>query len=213
MYLPLVFKGAGMHCLIVGGGEVALRKVELLSAADCAVTVVAPHIHDGIQSAIETKGVRWIAREFRSGDCSGYQLVIAATERREVNRAVFDEAKSLCIPVNVVDDPELCTVIFPAVWQKDPLMISVGTGGGAPFMAAAVRDRVAAQGASLARWTEIAAEFRTVVRSEISDWNEKNLLYRKFTDTIRQGDPPDPPESRKLSDWMAWLEKLRGETE
>jgi uroporphyrin-III C-methyltransferase / precorrin-2 dehydrogenase / sirohydrochlorin ferrochelatase len=209
MFLPLVFKGAGMSCLVIGGGDVAWRKVELLLAAGCAVTVIAPRIHDGIRSSVESQGVRWVAREFQNGDCRGYHLVVAATERQEINQAIFDETSSLGIPVNVVDDPKLCTVLFPAVWHQDSLTISVSTGGGAPFMAAAVRDRIAAQGASLARWTEIAAQFRAVVRSEIIDWDEKNLLYRRFVNAIQCGDPPDPPESETLDDWIAWLDKLK----
>jgi uroporphyrin-III C-methyltransferase / precorrin-2 dehydrogenase / sirohydrochlorin ferrochelatase len=208
MFLPLVFKGAGMRCLVVGGGDVAWRKVELLLAAGCTVTVIAPRIQINIRSAVDSQRVRWAAREFQNGDCRGYQLVVAATERREVNQAIFDESSSLCIPVNVVDDPELCTVIFPAIWQQDPLMISVSTGGGAPFMAAAVRDRIAAQGADLARWTEIASQFRAAVRSEIADWNEKNRLYRKFVNAIQPCEPPDPPENKTLADWLGWLEKL-----
>lgn len=210
MFLPLVFQSAGMRCLIIGGGEVAWHKLELLSAMGCAVTVIAPRIHNSIRSAVAEQGVRWIDREFCSGDCRGYQLVIAATERREVNRAVSDESRSLCIPVNVVDDPELCTCIFPAVWRQDPLTISISTEGVAPFMAAAVRDRLAVHGAPLARWVETAAKFRTAVRSEIRDWNERKQLYRQFVDAIQPGDPPDPPESKRLNDWMAWLEKLRG---
>jgi uroporphyrin-III C-methyltransferase / precorrin-2 dehydrogenase / sirohydrochlorin ferrochelatase len=209
MFLPLVFKGAGMRCLVIGGGDVAWRKVELLLAAGCAVTLIAPRIHNSIRSAVETQGVRWTAREYRSGDCRGFQLVVAATERREVNQSIYDETSDLCIPVNVVDDPQLCTVLFPAIWQQDPLTISVSTGGGAPFMAAAVRDRIAAQGASLARWTEIAARFRVAIRSEIVDWNEKDALYRRFVEAIRPDDPPDPPESKALVDWLAWLDKLR----
>jgi uroporphyrin-III C-methyltransferase / precorrin-2 dehydrogenase / sirohydrochlorin ferrochelatase len=208
MFLPLIFKGAGMRCLIIGGGDVAWRKVELLLTAGCAVTVIAPHIHNSIRSAVDTQSVRWVAREFQSGDCRGYQLVVAATERREVNQAIHDESMFLCIPVNVVDDPELCSVIFPAIWQQDPLTISVSTGGGAPFMAAAVRDRIAAQGAPLARWTGIATQFRSAVRSEIADRNEKNALYRQFVDAFRPGNPPDPPESKTLGDWLAWLDKL-----
>jgi siroheme synthase-like protein len=135
--------------------------------------------------------------------------VIAATEHREVNQIIFEEAKSLCIPINVVDDPELCTVIFPAVLRQGPLTISVNTEGIAPFMAAAVRDRLSVQGVSLARWVEIAARFRTAVRSEISDRDKKNLLYRQFVDAIQPGDPPDPPARNTLGDWLAWLEKIR----
>ena len=209
MYLPLAFKGAGMRCIIVGGGEVAWRKLDFLLAAGCEVTVVAPRIHKDIRSAVAMQGVRWIAREFTPGDCRGYQLVIAATERREINLTIYEEAASLCIPINVVDDPDLCTVIFPAVWRQGPLTISVNTEGVAPFMAAAVRDRLSVEGTSLSHWVEAAAKFRIAVRSEVSDWSEKNLLYRQFAEAIRPGDPPNPPDGIKLSDWLAWLVKLR----
>jgi uroporphyrin-III C-methyltransferase / precorrin-2 dehydrogenase / sirohydrochlorin ferrochelatase len=208
MYLPLLFKGAGMRCLIVGGGEVAWRKLELLSSAECAVTVIAPRIHRGIQSAVEKRHLDWIEREFRSGDCRGYQLVIAATASRAVNQAVSEESRSLCIPVNVVDDPGLCTVTFPAFWQQGPLTLSVGTEGAAPFMAVAVRDRLAAHAAPLTGWIEVAARFRAVVRAEVRNWDEKKLLYQKFVHAIQPGHPPDPPESKKLSDWIAWIEKV-----
>ncbi len=213
MYLPLMFKGDGMPCLIIGGGEVAWHKLELLMAADCTVTVIAPHVHENIRSAMEASGVRWIAREFREGDCIGYRLVIAATERREINRMIYEESSSLCIPVNVVDDPELCTVIFPAVWREGPVTVSVSTEGTAPFMAAALRDRLAAHGAALSGWVEVAAKFRAVVRSEVRDRNEKQLLYAQFTDQVRTGDPPDPPESKQLCDWIAWLKRLPGQAE
>ncbi|MBN1567192.1 MAG: bifunctional precorrin-2 dehydrogenase/sirohydrochlorin ferrochelatase [Acidobacteria bacterium] len=208
MYLPLAFKGVGMRCLIIGGGEVALRKLEFLTAAGCEVTVIAPHIHNEIQSTVTARGVKWIAREFAPGDCRGYQLVIAATERREINLTIFEEAATLCIPINVVDDPDLCTVIFPAVWRQGPLTISVNTEGTAPFMAAVVRDRLSSQGASLSRWVETAAKFRIAVRSEISDWKEKNSLYRRFAESIQHGDPPNPPDGTELRNWLAWLETL-----
>jgi siroheme synthase-like protein len=209
MYLPLAFKGTGMRCLIIGGGDVACRKLEFLSAADCEVTLVAPRVNNEIQSAIATKCVRWIAREYAPGDCRGYQLVIAATERRETNQTIFEEAVSLCIPINVVDDPDLCTVIFPAVWRQGPLTISVNTEGVAPFMAAAIRDRLSVQCSSFPVWVETAAKFRAAVRSEVSNWREKNLLYRQFAEAIRSENPPNPPDSAKLCDWIAWLGKIR----
>ena len=210
MFLPLVFKTSGLRCLIVGGGEVGCRKVEMLSDLGCAVTVIAPRIHDGIRNRVESRTAQWIEREYQSGDCRGFQLVVAATGQPAVNRTVSEEAKTLGIPVNVVDNPELCTVIFPAMWSQGPLTIAVSTKGVAPYMAAAVRDRLAAEGPQLARWVEAAARFRAVVRSELSGWSEKNVLYRQFVDAVRPGDPVDPPSSTRLSDWIAWLEQIRG---
>jgi siroheme synthase-like protein len=210
MFLPLIFKASGLRCLIVGGGEVASRKLEMLSDIGCVVTVIAPQIHDEIQQRVESRAIQWIGREYQKGDCQGFQLVVAAAGRPAVNRTVSEEAKTLGIPVNVVDDPELCSVIFPAVWKEGPLTIAVSTKGVAPYMAAAVRDRLAVQGPQLARWVEAAARFRSVVRSELSDWNEKNVLYRQFVDAVRPGDPVDPPSSSKLNDWITWLEQIKG---
>jgi uroporphyrin-III C-methyltransferase/precorrin-2 dehydrogenase/sirohydrochlorin ferrochelatase len=213
MYLPLLFRSSGMRCLIVGGGEVAWHKVEILSAADCAITVIAPQVHGGIQSEIKNGRVNWIERKFRDGDCIGYRLVVAATGNRPLNLAVSEEAKSLCIPVNVVDDPQLCTFTFPAIWREEPLTISVGTEGTAPFMASAIRDRLAAYTAPLASWVKTAAKFRALVRSEVRDRNEKKLLYQKFVDVVRPGDPPAPPESGKLADWIEWIDRVKGQAE
>lgn len=210
MFLPLVFKSSGLRCLIVGGGEVACRKLEMLCGMDCAATVIAPQIQDGIGQRVERRTVEWMAREYQRGDCRGFQLVVAATGRSAVNRTISEEARMLGIPVNVVDDPELCTVIFPAVWRQGPLTIGVSTEGVAPYMAAAVRDRLAAQGPQLARWVETAGKFRSAVRSELSDWNEKNALYRQFVEAVRPEDPVDPPSSTTLSDWITWLEQVRG---
>lgn len=76
-------------------------------------------------------------------------------------------------------------------------------------MAAAVRDLLALHAMPLTGWVEAAAKFRAVVRSEVSDTEEKNRLLQQFVDTIRTGNPPDPPDSKRLSDWKAWLEKLK----
>jgi siroheme synthase-like protein len=107
----------------------------------------------------------------------------------------------------VVDDPELCTVIFPAVWRQGSLTIAVSTEGTAPFMAAAVRDSLVSPGTALLPWVEAAAEFRALVRSEISDPSEKQRLYRRFVDVMRAGCALLLPEGRKLADWIAWLDK------
>ena len=206
MYLPLMFKSDGMRCLIIGGGEVAWRKLELLLKMKCNVTIISPRIGEGIRSAIDDQKARWIARNYQEGDCHGYQLVIAATASRKINQSVFDESSSLCIPVNVVDDPERCSVIFPAVWQQGALTISVSTEGAAPFMAAAVRDRLAEQSAHLPEWIECAARFRAIVR-KIENQEEKSRLYAQFVNAAQTDAPPDPPQSSDLRDWELWLEK------
>jgi siroheme synthase-like protein len=207
MFLPLLLK-EGFSCLIVGGGQIAARKAAVLLEMPCAITVIAPQIADQIYRDVRTGSVRWIEREYGLGDCSGFQLVIAATPVREVNRTVSDEAKKLCIPVNVVDDPSLSTIIFPAVWRDKSLVIAVSTEGVAPFMASKIRTRLAAYAQELGEWIEIAGSFRAVVRKEIKDPGEKEKLYELFPDQ-KPCECDNPPEEGLLSDWLSWLDKIK----
>lgn len=207
MFLPLYFKTKQMPCLVVGGGKVAARKIEMLLATDCSLTVVAPTIDDPILKAVDSGSLSWRARPYAPGDCEGFQLVVAATPHEEVNRAVSIEARRLGIPVNVVDAQELCTVIFAAVWRDGPLTISVSSGGAAPFMAAAIRDRISRVAGGMGAWVEAAGGFRAAVRTEVRNPAERNRLYRWFTARIQNLPPENMPESRKLADWLKWLDR------
>jgi uroporphyrin-III C-methyltransferase / precorrin-2 dehydrogenase / sirohydrochlorin ferrochelatase len=209
MFLPLYFETDGLTCLIIGGGRVAARKVEMLLAASCALTVIAPQIDDRIRTYVDRCLLTWHAREYSGGDCRGFRLVIAATPNEAVNRAVSVEARQFGIPVNVVDTPELCTVIFGASWSDGPLTISVSTGGRAPFMAAAVRDRISETAAGIGRWVEAAETFRAVVRSSIKDPDERERLFRRFAAHARVGSPAVLPAGRRIEDWLDWLERCK----
>jgi uroporphyrin-III C-methyltransferase/precorrin-2 dehydrogenase/sirohydrochlorin ferrochelatase len=209
MFLPLYFRTKRMRCLVVGGGQVAARKVEMLLAAGCSLTVVAPAIDDPIRNAVDSGSLSWRARPYTPGDCEGYQLVVAATPHKEINRTVSIEAQRLGIPVNVVDAPELCTVIFSAVWRDGPLTISVSSGGAAPFMAAAIRDRISRVACGMGAWVEAAGRFRAAVRAGVTDPTERNGLYRSFTARIQNLPPENMPESQKLGDWLKWLDRSR----
>jgi len=205
MYLPLFIKTQQLRCLVVGGGSVAARKVERLLASCCALTVVAPAADARIREAAGRSLLVWHARKYSSGDCAGFQLVIAATPHEDVNRAVSAEAQELGIPVNVVDSPRLCTAVFGATWNEGPLMISVSTGGRAPFMAAAVRDRIGKATGGMGPWIEAAGEFRAAVRSEVRDPTTRAHLYRLFAERSRSGSSPSLPQGRTLADWLEWL--------
>lgn len=209
MHLPLYFKSDGLPCLVVGGGNVAARKIERLLALHCSLTVIAPQIVHGIQGEVERGRIEWRQRAYRHGDVDGFRLVICATPIREVNRRVFLDAGRSGIPVNVVDDPELSTVIFGATWQEGPLTISVSTGGSAPFMAAAIRNKVAEVTAGLGSWVEAAARFRAAMRHSIHDPAERDRLYRRFQDLIPAGDLRGMPLTDDSSEWMTWLERTR----
>ena len=211
MYLPLLMKG-DFSCLIVGGGLVATRKMEVLLDLPCKITVLAPQITESIDQRVREGTIKWLEREYLAGDCKGVELVIAATPAREVNRRVSDEARSLCIPVTVVDDPALSSVIFPAVWKDRSLVVAVSTEGTAPFMAAEIRNRLAEFSRGMGQWVEIAGRFRAIVRQEISDPEEREKLYRTFVDAGQPARYAEPPEGGRLAYWLHWLDRLGKKT-
>jgi len=205
MFLPLFFK-SGLSCLIVGGGQVASHKIRILLESCCNVTVIAPQISGYIAEELNKQSLNWLEREYREGDCEGYHLVIAATPIKEVNFLVSKEAKKYRIPINVVDDPSLSTVIFPAIWREKSLSVAVSTGGTAPFMAAAIRTRIARYARGLGLWAETARHFREAVKEEISGVEDKNALYKRFVNAGPQEPDSTPPTGMDLAGWLTWLD-------
>jgi uroporphyrin-III C-methyltransferase/precorrin-2 dehydrogenase/sirohydrochlorin ferrochelatase len=208
MYLPLLFK-EGLSCLFIGGGQVASRKIEILVEMPCEITIVAPDLADLAAGRVRNGSVRWLEREYHRGDCKGFQLIVAATPFREVNRRVSEEARELGIPINVVDDPQLSTVIFPAVWRDRSLLVAVSTEGMAPFMAAEIRTLLANYARGMGLWVEIAGRFREIVQKSIKDENEKGRLYRRFLDAGQLKDGTAPPTDDDLGAWLSWLDGIR----
>ena len=141
-YLPLHFDLQGRDVLVVGGGEIARRKIELLLRSGAHITVVAPDISDPVATILQENIHALYAATYDPEFLPGKCLVVAATDDRAVNEAVSRDAKSLGIPVNVVDSPELCTVTFPAIIDREPLVISVGSAGLAPVLTRFVRELI-----------------------------------------------------------------------
>ena len=138
-YLPINISLADRKCLVVGGGNVALRKVETLLDYQCSITVVAPSLQDKIEYHAERGAVTVIKREYTIGEAARYGLVISASDSEDVNKQVYDDCRAAGVPVNVVDNPPLCDFIFPAVVRRDCLTVAVGTDGKAPFLAGHLR--------------------------------------------------------------------------
>jgi uroporphyrin-III C-methyltransferase/precorrin-2 dehydrogenase/sirohydrochlorin ferrochelatase len=143
-YLPLFVDVRERDCLLVGGGEIAARKLEMLIAAGARVTLVAPDISARTRELAATANVHIIERAYRSSDLGGVRLVIAATNQRDVNERVFLDAENLNILANSVDQPEISNSIFPALIDRDPILVAVSTGGNAPTLARTVRGWIEA---------------------------------------------------------------------
>jgi siroheme synthase-like protein len=154
----------GRSVLVVGAGNVALEKVRGLLECGARVTVVAPEA----RAELLALPVEWLARGYHSSDLRGRFLVVAATSSTPLNRRVFADAETRSMLCNVVDVPELCSVILPAVHREGPIAVAVSTGGASPALAQRIRDDVAAIVGP--RHAELADELR-----ELRPWAKQNL--------------------------------------
>ncbi|MDJ0958911.1 MAG: siroheme synthase CysG, partial [Arenicellales bacterium] len=129
-------------CLVVGGGDVAARKVNLLLRSDGIVTVLAPLLCNQLTELANTGKIKHKKKTFEKRDIDNSFLVIAATDDDETNRQIATTAHEEKIPVNVVDEPKLCTFIFPSIVDRSPVTIAVSTGGASPVLARLLRARL-----------------------------------------------------------------------
>lgn len=180
-YFPLFVELAGRRVLVVGGGRVALRKVEKLLPYEPEVVVVAPEIRPELENL---QGVTLVCRSFFPDLLSGAALVIAAAGDTGVNHEVSTLCREQGIPVNVVDDPAACTFFFPALVKRGPLSVGISTGGASPCAAAYIRGQVDdLVPERFEKILELLRALRPVVRASISD---EQLRAEFFARLLRQ---------------------------
>ncbi len=141
-YLPIFLDLTGRRCVVVGGGDVAARKVASLLEAGAEVVVLSPALVDALAELAREGRIIHIDRAYEAGDIAGAALVYAATDDAELHRRIHDEARAHGIPINVVDVPSLCTFITPAVMSRGSLKIAVSTQGASPAMAKRIIARI-----------------------------------------------------------------------
>jgi uroporphyrin-III C-methyltransferase/precorrin-2 dehydrogenase/sirohydrochlorin ferrochelatase len=179
----------GRSCLVVGGGGVALRKVQGLVEEGARVTVVAPMVVEPLRRMAEESGIRWHSRSYRDGEAEGHALVFAATDDRSVNARVFRDAEEAGIWANVADDPELCSFHLPARIRRGPLQLAVGSAGEAPFVVRRLRRLLERRfGAEWGEWLAAAGRFRERVRASATDGAEREEHYDRFFEATVDGD-------------------------
>jgi precorrin-2 dehydrogenase / sirohydrochlorin ferrochelatase len=194
LYMPLYVRFEGKRCLVVGGGKVAFRKVEALLGSGAVVTVVSPRATRSLAEAAKRDALQWWKRTFRESDMEGMWFVVAATSNRVENERVFRLAEDEKILCNVVDQPDLCSAIFPAVVERGDLQIAVSTSGTSPAMAAVIRRELDDQfGEEYALALEILAKLRTWARYSAvpavkRQAGFRNLAGREFLKRCRDRD-------------------------
>ncbi len=183
-YLPICMRLAGQPVLVVGGGAVAARKVDLLLRAGARVTVVAPRLERELAERHERGALRHHARPFQAPDVAGMALVVAATDEAAVNAAVSRAARARGIPVNVVDDPEASSFVMPAIVDRSPILVAVTSGGRAPVLARLLRARLEAWiPAGYGRLARLAGRFRALVQQRLPSLAAR----RRFWEDVFEG--------------------------
>jgi siroheme synthase-like protein len=179
-YFPIFVDLKQKKCLVIGGGEIACRKVEDLSAAQARVTVIAREVLPAL--AQMAPAVTIVQRPFEERDISrAYLLIIAATDDQAVNQAVAAAAAREGVLCNVVDQPALCSFIVPAVLQRGRIITAVSTAGSSPAFAAKVRDQIAATiGEEYGVISEFLPGLRAQVKQRYPDLRERQRFWGSF---------------------------------
>ena len=178
----------GRRGLVVGGGDVAARKVNLLLEAGAEVTVVAPEVGGFIRELADEGRVRHLAATFAPALLDGFELVIAATDDPEVNRRVSEAAGVRHLPVNVVDQPDLCSFIMPSIVDRSPVVVAVSTGGASPVLARLLRARLETLiPAAYGRLAKLVDRYRRAVGEKLGTVNQRRVFWER----ILQGRIPE----------------------
>jgi precorrin-2 dehydrogenase/sirohydrochlorin ferrochelatase len=190
---PAILLLEGRLAVVIGGGQVAQRKVRTLLDAGAKVRVVADDVTKGIRGHADRGEIELVERRYERGDLAGSAAVVAATDDEEVNRTVFSEATDAGIPVNVVDNVSLCTFIAPSIVRRGDLVLAISTGGNAPALAVRIRERMEKEfGEEYARFLRLMGELREQVKVPGDQDQRAKAWYRvvdsDVMDLVRAGE-------------------------
>lgn len=183
-FLPVFLDIRNRPCVVIGGGDVAARKVELLLRAGGKVSVIAPELSETLQRQRAAGDIVYVNTTFEPHHLDGVVLAVAATDDTAVNRAVSEAARARCIPVNVVDQPALCSFTMPSIIDRSPIMVAVSSGGASPVLARLLRARLETLiPASYGRLGALVQKFRDRVKARFKTIDER----RTFWENVLQG--------------------------
>lgn len=181
-YYPIFMNIEAQPVLVVGGGAVALRKVQTLLAHGAIVRIVSPHMIQELQEMVNGKTCQWSVKEYTSEDIQEAILVFSCTEKEEVNEQVACDSKINRRLVNVIDDSSKCSFIVPSTMERGDLQIAVSTGGSSPIVARQVRAELETlYGDEMVQYLELLKTWRTIAKSQIA-MHKRKLFWIRVTD-------------------------------
>ncbi|WP_421202175.1 siroheme synthase CysG [Aeromonas enteropelogenes] len=215
-YLPIFCRLDNKPVLLVGGGEVAERKARLLLDAGAHLTVVAPELDPELAELAANGSIEWLAGKFAPQQLAGKWLVVAATDRREVNALVYQSANQARIFANVVDDPKRSSFIMPSIIDRSPLMVAISSGGKAPVLARLLREKLEAMlPQHLGAVATFAGSLRDRVKARFATMGERRRFWERLLGADRLGQAlarGDSASANQLADTLfAEESKAHGE--
>jgi uroporphyrin-III C-methyltransferase/precorrin-2 dehydrogenase/sirohydrochlorin ferrochelatase len=182
-FMPFFFNLRGRDCLIIGGGSIATRKARLIAKAGAKLNVVAPYITEELIGLVDKSGGETFLRNYQSDDLDKGVLIICATDDDQVNQQVSKEAQAKKLPVNVVDSPELCSIITPSIVDRSPIMIAISSGGEAPVLARQLRAKLEVLFPSTyGALAKMASRFRKKVMGKLTSGDQRLRFWEQFFD-------------------------------
>ena len=194
----------GRRCVVVGGGEIGLEKVEGLLACDGKVVLIAPEAEPELEKLASEGSIEWVRRSYETGDLEATFIAIAATNHTDVNIAVYEDAERRAMLVNVVDVPPLCNFILPAIVRTGPLAIAISTAGASPALAKRIKAQIADEfGEPYARLAVLLNEVRGWAKGTLPTYQDR----KAFFEGIVNGEP-DPVALLRAGDEAAVRELI-----
>jgi uroporphyrin-III C-methyltransferase/precorrin-2 dehydrogenase/sirohydrochlorin ferrochelatase len=179
-YFPVFLNLKQQPCLVIGAGEIAARKISLLLKAGARITVIAEKISDTVAQMQSTHHLTIVKKRFTETDLDNYRLVVSATDNPETNQLVAKTAGEKNIPVNVVDNPALCSFIFPAIIDRSPIVAAISSGGAAPVLARLLRAKIESLiPAAYGKLAGLAEKFRPLVKQQIKQPEQRRIFWEQ----------------------------------
>ncbi|MCF6235516.1 MAG: siroheme synthase CysG [Gammaproteobacteria bacterium] len=179
-YFPIFLKVKQQRCLVVGGGEVAARKIALLLRAEATVTVVAPELNEQIKAWADAGKIAASTDVFSIDQLEGSRLAIAATDDPSFNESLAEICQQLNIPVNVVDSPELSSFIVPSIIDRSPVIAAISSGGTSPTLARLLRAKLEAMiPVNIGKLAELAGRMREQVQQKLPSMTARRRFWNQ----------------------------------
>lgn len=179
-YFPVFLDAKRINALVVGGGEVAARKIELLLKSTKQITVMSASLNASVERLVNVHQLTWLKHNYQVGHMVGMTLVIAATDSESVNSEIAQESASLNLLTNVVDQPELCTYITPAIIDRSPMIIAMSSSGSAPILLRMLREQIEKTLPNgYGKLADFSFKFRDHVKARVKSMRDRRVFWER----------------------------------